>query len=110
MAGPGLKPNVKLVLEPGAGAQMLDEKSNRSMALEPDEGRLLALLMPDSTAETLANTARAVSIPLDVRHIEMLLARLEANGFYERPPRSRPQGKPLSPDDAAPQFRGNLEI
>src|SRR5207249_2738448 len=78
--------------------------------VDPDEGRLLALLTPVSTPESLAGAARAAGIGLDLRRIEMLLARLEANGFYERPAKARPQGKPLSPDDTAPQLRGDLEV
>jgi len=106
------RPNVKLVLEPGAGARIVDEESQRTLSLTPTEGRILALVVPGATPESLVAAVRGAGIDIEAKQIDALLARLAANGFvdYTPSPEARATQAALLPDDVVPAFRTDLKI
>ncbi len=106
------RPNVKLVLEPGAGARIVDEKTQRTLTLTPTEGRILALVGPAATAESLAAAAKGAGIDVEAKQIEALLTRLAANELvdYTPPSAAAPSQAVLLPDDVVPAFRTDLGV
>ncbi|MBL8956829.1 MAG: hypothetical protein JNK82_39010 [Myxococcaceae bacterium] len=106
------RPHVKLVLEPGAGARIVDEQTKRTLTLTPTEGRLLALIGPGATAESLAAAAKGAGIDLELKQVEALLTRLAANELidYAPSPEARATQAALLPDDVVPAFRTDLGV
>ena len=86
MSFTGFKPSVKLVLEAGASARIIDSSSKRMLVLTPTEGRVLSLLMPGTTEESLATSARGAGFEVEPKQIQALLMRLKANGFLDYSP------------------------
>ncbi len=106
------RPNVKLVLEPGAGARIVDDLNRRTLTLTPTEGRLLALVVPGSTAETLAAAAKGAGIDIEPKQVEALLQRLHSNELidYTPSPAAKLAQATLLPDDKVPAFRTDLGV
>lgn len=106
------RPDVKLVLEPGAAGRIVDEQRERSLALTPTEGRIVALLDAGSTAQSLTATAKAAGLDVDGAQVEALLTRLSAQGFvdYDGPAVSKLRDDELLPDDVVPGFRPDLKV
>jgi hypothetical protein len=113
MAATSFKPHIKLVMEPGAAARLVDDSSRKTLVLTVLEGQVLALMNAKHTAESLAVTARAAGLDVDVRQVESLLVRAEQNGFMERASAhvtQKGEVPPLSADDVAPAFRSDLQM
>lgn len=106
------RPNVKLVLEPGAGARIVDDLNRRTLTLTPTEGRLLALVVPGSTADTLAAAAKGAGIDIEPKQVEALLSRLHSNELidYTPSPAAKLAQPTLLPDDKVPAFRTDLGV
>ncbi len=110
MAGQGFKPHIKLVLEPGNAARLVDDATKRTLVLTVSEGQVFALMTADSTAETLAFAAQGAGLDVDLRQVEALLARAQANGFIENvgPKKAVADSPPFQLEDVAPAFRTDL--
>jgi hypothetical protein len=108
--GPAFKRNVKLVLEPGNAARLVDDLNQRTLILTVLEGQVLALMGPDNSPESLTRAARAAGLDVDVRQVESLLKRAETNGFIENRGIVRFKGEApdLGLDDVVPPFRADL--
>jgi tetratricopeptide (TPR) repeat protein len=109
VSAPGFKPHIKLVMEPGNAARLVDDTARRTLVLTVLEGQVLALMGPTHTAESLTASAKAAGLDVDVRMVEALLVRAEQNGFLERAPvRKKGQAPVLTIDSIAPAFRSDL--
>jgi hypothetical protein len=109
VSAPGFKPHIKLVMEPGNAARLVDDAGKRTLVLTVLEGQVLALMGPTHTAESLTANAKAAGLDVDVRMVEALLVRAEQNGFLERAPvRKKGQAPVLTMDSVAPAFRSDL--
>ncbi|MBK7864369.1 MAG: hypothetical protein IPJ65_38365 [Archangiaceae bacterium] len=105
------RPNVKLVLEPGAGARIVDEVHQRTLTLTPTEGRILALIGPGTTTDSLAAAAKGAGIDVEAAQVEALLSRLRANELIDFTPSPGKLGPvALLPDDVVPAFRSDLHV